>query len=99
MDVRTKRPHWSMSLYQYPHDELRAVTFATDAELMRALERMWDRKHPLFGVPRDIAAERTMILPLDAVPHLQGIRLKKGRVIGQTEPLMRRKRFRSVAAE
>lgn len=88
---------WHMTLYQYPDDQLRAITFPSDAELMQALERMWDRRHPLFGVPRDIAAERTMILPAEAVPHLKGIRCRKGSVIAQAEsPVARRRRPASV---
>lgn len=78
---------WNMSLYQYPSDQLSAVTFPSDVELMRALERMWDQQHPLFGVPRDIASERTMILPVDAVPHLRGIKCRKEAVIPQKAPL------------
>jgi mRNA degradation ribonuclease J1/J2 len=92
-------PTWSSSLYQYPHDQLRAITFSSDAELMRALERMWDRQHPLFGVPRDIAAERTLIFPADAVPHLTGIRCRKGSVIPQAEPPVARSPKAAAARE
>ena len=90
-------PAWTTTLYQYPDDQLCAVTFPSDSELMHALERMWDRHHPLFGVPRDIAAERTMILPAAAVPHLKGIRCWKGSVIAQAEsPAVRTRRPAAV---
>lgn len=66
-------PKWRAHLDSYPYRDLRAVTFTSEGDLARALDRCFDPDHPLYGIPRDIVNSRTLILPQAALEYLNDL--------------------------
>jgi hypothetical protein len=63
----------------YPHLDyyrtLEAVTFESDEDFRAVLKLFWNSPE-LFGVPRDIIAGRTIVVPSEVVHVLQPTELK-----------------------
>jgi hypothetical protein len=79
LDRRTSLPKghseaiaWKPDLNAYPYAELRAVSFATDDELKKAICLIWSTEE-LRGLPREPAGVRTIVMPADAVGFFEGL--------------------------
>ena len=63
------RPQWKPALDFY--QELRAVRFADATQFAAAAELLWSEK--LRDLPYDLTGNRTIIIPLEAVPYFQDL--------------------------
>ena len=68
-------PQWHSSFGAYAPDELRAVRFASIAELDRAIALCW-KAPELKGVPRYTTDGRSLIVPREAVPLFKAHKLE-----------------------
>jgi hypothetical protein len=75
---------WKADLNAYCYPELRALTFTTDDDLKRAIKLIWS-KEELYGLPREPAGIRTLVVPADALRFFEGLSFAVYPVISASE--------------